>query len=876
MLSVGGEAVRLEPKPLELLKHLLSNAGKVQTKDELFEAVWPGRVLTENVLTKAIARLRQVLGDHDQTVISTEYKYGYRLAAPVQVEWISPAPESPFPALSAGDRPPQRPWWKLERRLGIGGQGDVWLGVHEKTGERRVFKFALRPDALKALKREITLHRLLRESLSELAPIPRLIDWNLEEAPYFVESEWIEPGSVLDWLDGRELGAIDLKQRLELIAAIAEALASLHQVGVLHKDLKPANVLMKIQPDGGYRILLCDLGSGDVLAPEVLQKLQITMAGLSLDLQRDPGFATPLYLAPEILSGQAPTIKSDIYALGVMLYQFVVGDLNKPWLPGWEREVHDELLREDIAHFADGHPERRAGDAAVIAQALRTLPARHQQREADAQAKAEAQAAALALTRLRARRNTLGVLMLILSIGIVLSGWLYWRAEQQRRRADTAAEQAKAVSDYLSKDLFAPINDRQEPVMYMSVEQFLRMAAENIDRRLKAEPAIAADVHSALGTSFIQLHLADDAARHLRTALQISEQLDGLGANTTLRRRDELITMEWVLGQLRSTINQHDSAFRLGVARLGAQDPDVRRVQFALAAAHYWLGEWPLAEQQLKQSLMTESGQEPLDPERLGSIELELGRCQQDLDQLGDAERTLTAAIGHFSAAHGDSHIDAARARVSLGLVLLGTGRLPEARQVLNRALHDSLLWSSEKTWHVLNARAALAQLQAESGDPGAALPTLLSVVAQNDDATLDQSGPIRIALSYVLLRLGQPMAATQTLQLGIHHAQRDFGQDSLQARLLNTQLLMSLVLAGDKPAATELLRKGLQLDELPAQHLMRLQLTALKSALSAARGDAEIAADAVTAYRQRFGAKHWRTQLLEAGVAKAQSRSGP
>src|SRR5262245_17046038 len=85
-LLVADQPAELEPKPLEVLRHLLTHAGEVVTKDELLAAVWPGRILSETVLTKCIARLREVLHDDEQQVIKTVHGYGYRLLAPVKVE----------------------------------------------------------------------------------------------------------------------------------------------------------------------------------------------------------------------------------------------------------------------------------------------------------------------------------------------------------------------------------------------------------------------------------------------------------------------------------------------------------------------------------------------------------------------------------------------------------------------------------------------------------------------------------------------------------------------------------------------------------------------------------------------------------------------
>src|SRR5271165_3021401 len=103
-LLVKGADAELERKPLEVLIYLLERAGEVCTKDELLAGVWPGRILSETVLTKCIGRLRDALGDQDQGVIKTAYGFGYRFIAPVRVE-LAAAPQTTPLDLHPGDHP---------------------------------------------------------------------------------------------------------------------------------------------------------------------------------------------------------------------------------------------------------------------------------------------------------------------------------------------------------------------------------------------------------------------------------------------------------------------------------------------------------------------------------------------------------------------------------------------------------------------------------------------------------------------------------------------------------------------------------------------------------------------------------------------------
>ncbi len=162
-LRRAGQPVAIERKPLELLMLLLRHPGEVLTKDELLGAVWSSRVLSESVLTKCVAKLRQALGDEEQLLLKTVHGYGYRLMAGVTRLNL------PMAAVSAA----------------VSG-----LAEHRKTRERRVFKFASGADGLRQLQREITIFRLLLDTHGPREDLLRVLDWNLDESPFFIETEF--------------------------------------------------------------------------------------------------------------------------------------------------------------------------------------------------------------------------------------------------------------------------------------------------------------------------------------------------------------------------------------------------------------------------------------------------------------------------------------------------------------------------------------------------------------------------------------------------------------------------------------------------------------------------------------------------------------
>ena len=341
---------------------------------------------------------------------------------------------SPDQELTLGWRPAAgltistRPNWVLERGVGEGGFGEVWIASHAKTGARRVFKFCFESERLRGLRREVVLFRLLKEALGDRDDIAQILDWQFDEPPYFLEGEYSAGGDLSAWAeDHGGADEIPLDERLELVAQTAVALDAAHSVGVLHKDIKPANILIHTDPETQRsRARLTDFGIGLVTDREALSKQGITAEGLTQTLLSGSGSTgTPLYMAPEVLAGQPPTTRSDVYALGVVLYQSVAGDFSGVLAQGWERHVEDELLREDIAGCVEGDPERRIASAAELAQRLRGLERRRGQRRAE--------------VRQRRRRRRLMVAS-IAALGLTVAvAALAWRESSLRERAQAAS-----------------------------------------------------------------------------------------------------------------------------------------------------------------------------------------------------------------------------------------------------------------------------------------------------------------------------------------------------------------------------------------------------------------------------------------------------
>lgn len=333
---------------------------------------------------------------------------------------------------------PRRDNWRLERQLGEGGFGEVWLAVHEKTKAKRVFKFCFEAARVRGLKREVVLFRLLKETLGDREDIAQILDWDFDHPPFFIEVEYTEGGDLHVWAERKGgLAAVPLETRLDLVAQVAVALGAAHSVGVLHKDIKPANVLISEPPDDGApRARLADFGIGLVTDREALVGKGITVAGLTQTLLSSStpstGAGTQLYMAPEVIEGKPATTLSDVYALGVLLYQMIKGDFHHALAPGWERDVEDPLLVEDIGACVDGNPDRRLGGATELATRLRSLVERRAAREEEARTRQAVEQA-----RKRRRQLTIATAM---GISLTVIAGLF--ALRENRRAGEQAQLA--------------------------------------------------------------------------------------------------------------------------------------------------------------------------------------------------------------------------------------------------------------------------------------------------------------------------------------------------------------------------------------------------------------------------------------------------
>jgi len=340
--------------------------------------------------------------------------------------------------------------WRLSAKLGEGAVGEVWLGTREGSGDRRVFKFCAAEAMIRSLKREHTVYRLLKERVGEDPHFVRLHEASLDDAPWYLAMEHVDARDLPVWAEAYPGGlrAIPEGVRVEIVAQAAEALQRAHDAGILHRDVKPANLLIRgdggvgsegidgVTVGGGRRVhvYVADFGIGQLVAEAWAGSGGGTRMGFTRTVSGggNPGLSGSLmYVAPEVLEGQPATARSDVYALGVVFWQLLTGSFSVALdATGWASRIDDPLLRADLERCLAGDPSRRWGSAGEFASRLRELPERRAALERRREEIRARERAAYRLGLVRAAGIGLGV-ALVLAVLV----WVAWR---ERRAADIA------------------------------------------------------------------------------------------------------------------------------------------------------------------------------------------------------------------------------------------------------------------------------------------------------------------------------------------------------------------------------------------------------------------------------------------------------
>jgi eukaryotic-like serine/threonine-protein kinase len=325
---------------------------------------------------------------------------------------------------------------------------------------------------------------------------------------------------------------------------------------------------------GKWQARLTDFGSGRLLDASRLAELKLTALGMTQtqEVQSDSRSGTLMYMAPEVVGGQAPSMQSDVYALGVVLYQMLVGDLRRQMATGWEREIGDELLRGDVAAATEGKLSSRISGVAELLHRIGTLESR---RSAELELRSrlvQTNIAAEQMQRNRARRPWFIALFGSLVVGLGASVWYQSRAQLALQSAKLAEQRAAAVNEFLTKDVLISADlIRVGGTQPVTMHELLRRAEVGLSVRFKGQPVQEAEVRLHLARTFHRMSSMRNAALQYDAAIALLETQLKENDSKLQTIRMELAWLHYELNQPAKAVELLDKAELLGGATLYAE-----------------------------------------------------------------------------------------------------------------------------------------------------------------------------------------------------------------------------------------------------------------------------------------------------------------
>jgi len=728
--------------------------------------------------------------------------------------------------------------YRIVRELGQGGMGRVFLGLRDDDQfQRRVaVKVAHAAQAPELLAR----FRSERQILAGLdhPNMARLLDGGTTEegVPYLV-LEYVEGEPIDRYCDSRQL---PVAERLRLFRAVCAAVHYAHQNLVVHRDLKPANVL--VTPDGTPKLL--DFGIAKLLKPELLAQAPVLTTGLYRPM-------TPEYASPEQVRGDAVTTASDVYSLGVLLYELLTGrrplrlDGESP--TGIQRivsEVEPEppsvaVLRapaeaegrtaEERARSRGTSPERLRrtleGDLDnIVLMALRKAPTR---RYASVEQLVEDLGRHLEGLPVRARKDTIRyrtgkfVRRNRYSVGTaaaffaLAAGFGVNRAQlarelaHERDQARQEAETAGHVASFL-QDVFR-LADPEEHGGVVSAREILDRAAERLREERQDRPEVRAALLDTMGDVYRHLGLYSRAEPLLEEAL--AQRRTSLGEKHLDTARSLVHLGELRAEQSRST--EAEGLLRRAVSvregLLGADHPDVAEALSALGVVLGNEGKRGEAESVLRRALAVQEAAVPEGPE----VAATFYRLAQVLDEEGELPQaeTLARRALEISRRRPGEHADTARYLARLGAILRREGELEAAEPPLREALAVRRRLLGDDHPMVALSLSNLANLFRDRGQLEAAEPLyresidIYQRVVGEDHLGL---AAVRADLGELLVEKGRLDEADEVYRLSLE-ARRRLGDDNPLTLASRDGLARVAAARGDLAAAAALYREVLE-----------------------------------------------------------------
>ncbi len=273
------------------------------------------------------------------------------------------------PRFQPGDQVPGYDY-RLEILLGQGGFAEVWKAYHviQRSQPAVALKFCLDQALLASLKTEIKVYDQLKDH-PDPQHLVRLIGTAYSASSPFLVYEYVDGGDLAAWLADFAGKTPSVRDVVRILKMTARALAFAHRRGIVHRDLKPANLL--VTRDGNVKV--ADFGIGAITASAEAERERGKSVTGATFLQ---GAYSPMYSDPRQRAGEAPEPRFDVYALGVIAYQLLIGDVTREIGPAWRAELEENNIPPkvlDMVAACVDVPSKRLADAGALLTALDKL-----------------------------------------------------------------------------------------------------------------------------------------------------------------------------------------------------------------------------------------------------------------------------------------------------------------------------------------------------------------------------------------------------------------------------------------------------------------------------------------------------------------------
>ena len=607
--------------------------------------------------------------------------------------------------------------FRIEKLLGEGGMGVVYLAERSDLQTKVAIK-VLRDAWLSPARRvrfsaeQRTLGQLSHPAIAQIYDA----DTTAEGTPWFA-MEYVPGLPITAYC---RANATSIEGRLELFRGVCEAVQHAHAHAVIHRDLKPSNILVKA--DGTIKLL--DFGIAkhlDSLEGEIDQ----TRTGLRL--------MTPAYAAPEQIRGDRVGIRTDVYALGVILYELLSGEL--PF------DLATSTPAEAVSLVLEGEPEkpsvvarrpggldprgRSAGRTSWADLDVLCLTAMHKDparrygtvdaliRDIDhylagEALEARADAFGYRLGKLIRRRRAAFITAGVVLAAIVLLVLFYTvRLTTARNDALAEAERTQRIQRFMLR-LFEGGDAEVGPADDMKVSELVDRGVQEA-RSLSSEPVVQTELYATLGGIYEKLGNLDRADELLTLSLDERRKLFG-------PEHPDVAGSLVSLGLLRADQARYDEAERL--VRAGLQTarqhlppdhPVVRSATVALGHVLVERGSYDEATRLLDEAVRIDERQGSVTPELAESLH-ELSNAHFYLGHMREAQALTERVLGMTRTLYGDRHPLVAEDLINLGAIQQEQGHYVESERYHREALDLVRAWYGNDHYKTASALTMVAR----------------------------------------------------------------------------------------------------------------------------------------------------------------------